>query len=120
MPHQSAPQPANLQPRRAAVAAFIGTTIEWYDFFLYGVAAALAQADLILRNGRVHTVDANFSVAQSIAIKNGRFSVVGDDATVMKEVGPATQVIDLAGRAVAAHGVDRDAQGCAHVVSRRR
>ena len=27
---------------------------------------------------------------------------------------------DLAGRAVAAHGVDRDAQGCAHDVSRRR
>lgn len=29
------------QTRRAVVAAAIGTTIEWYDFFLYGVAAAL-------------------------------------------------------------------------------
>jgi metabolite-proton symporter len=27
--------------RRAIVAAAVGTTIEWYDFFLYGVAAAL-------------------------------------------------------------------------------
>ena len=26
---------------RAVVASSIGTTIEWYDFFLYGVAAAL-------------------------------------------------------------------------------
>ena len=27
--------------RRVIVASFIGTTIEWYDFFLYGTAAAL-------------------------------------------------------------------------------
>jgi MFS family permease len=26
---------------RVVVASFIGTAIEWYDFFLYGVAAAL-------------------------------------------------------------------------------
>jgi len=29
------------QLRRVVVASFIGTTIEWYDFFLYGTAAAL-------------------------------------------------------------------------------
>jgi MFS family permease len=27
--------------RRVVLASFIGTTIEWYDFFLYGTAAAL-------------------------------------------------------------------------------
>src|SRR5512135_1507963 len=27
--------------RRAVVASTVGTTIEWYDFFLYGTAAAL-------------------------------------------------------------------------------
>src|SRR5919109_5685871 len=32
---------------KAVVAAsFIGTTIEWYDFFLYGTAAALVFGDL--------------------------------------------------------------------------
>lgn len=29
------------EARRVAVASFVGTAIEWYDFFLYGAAAAL-------------------------------------------------------------------------------
>ena len=29
------------QRRRAVLASTVGTTIEWYDFFLYGTAAAL-------------------------------------------------------------------------------
>ncbi|MEV0966163.1 MFS transporter [Streptomyces sp. NPDC049910] len=33
------PEPSNL--RRIVAASLIGTTIEWYDFFLYGSAAAL-------------------------------------------------------------------------------
>ena len=32
--------------RKVVAASFIGTTIEWYDFFLYGTAAALVFGDL--------------------------------------------------------------------------
>ena len=35
------PDPANNSVARVVLASFIGTTIEWYDFFLYGTAAAL-------------------------------------------------------------------------------
>ena len=32
---------ASVHRRRAVIASTVGTTIEWYDFFLYGTAAAL-------------------------------------------------------------------------------
>ncbi|CAL9384118.1 Fosfomycin resistance protein AbaF [Nocardiopsis dassonvillei] len=33
--------PTSSHPARAAVAAFVGTTIEWFDFYVYATAAAL-------------------------------------------------------------------------------
>jgi MFS family permease len=38
------------QLRRAVVAATIGTTIEWYDFFIYGTAAGLVFGKLYFPN----------------------------------------------------------------------
>ena len=37
----TAPQGSPAQVRKAAVASILGTTIEWYDYFLYGSVAAL-------------------------------------------------------------------------------
>lgn len=34
------------QPRRAAAAAFVGTTIEWYDYYIFATAAALVFGQL--------------------------------------------------------------------------
>jgi len=62
--------------------------------------AAAQPAELILRHATVHTVDATDTTAQALAIREGRFLAVGDEATVMLTAGPATQVIDLGGRTV--------------------
>nr|WP_298142984.1 amidohydrolase [uncultured Pseudomonas sp.] len=53
------------------------------------------SADLILFNGRLHTVDRENPKATAVAIKDGRFVAVGSDAEAMALRGSATQVIDL-------------------------
>src|SRR4051812_8685926 len=59
-----------------------------------------ADADLILHNGNIVTVDAQFAVRQALAVKDGRITAVGRDADVLKERGARTRVFDLKGRTV--------------------
>ena len=55
-------------------------------------------ADLILFNGQFHTVDPQQPHASAVAIKDGRFLIVGTDAEAMASRGSATRVVDLKGR----------------------
>jgi len=57
-------------------------------------------ADTILVNGHVITVDARFSIAEAIAISDGKFTAVGSSASIRRHAGPATRVIDLHGETV--------------------
>src|SRR5262245_6908210 len=63
-------------------------------------APATVAADLILKNGKIITVDPAFTITQAIAIVSGRILAVGPDAAMAPHTGPATRVIDLQGRAV--------------------
>ncbi|NOX53336.1 MAG: amidohydrolase [Planctomycetes bacterium] len=55
-------------------------------------------ADLVLRNGRVVTMDPACREAQAIAIRGDRIAAVGPNAEVQRWIGPRTRVIDLRGR----------------------
>lgn len=67
----------------------------------FSVAALAADADLILHNGKILTVDRTFSIAQAIAVKSGKISRVGASAAVLKaERGANTRVVDLQGKTV--------------------
>ncbi|WP_246019109.1 amidohydrolase [Saccharothrix australiensis] len=57
-------------------------------------------ADLVLRGGRVVTVDERFTVASALAVTGDRITAVGGDDEVSALVGPRTRVVELAGRAV--------------------
>ena len=61
-------------------------------------AAAIAQpADLILRNGKIVTMNAAAPTAQAIAIRGGKIVAVGSDADVRRQVPQATRIVDLHG-----------------------
>ena len=59
-----------------------------------------APADLILHNGVIWTVDDRKPTVQAVAVKDGKFVVVGSNAEALKLRGPSTRVIDLRGRFV--------------------
>ncbi|MBN2548814.1 MAG: amidohydrolase [Anaerolineales bacterium] len=56
--------------------------------------------DLVLRNGKVITVDINDTIAQALAVKDGRIQAVGSNETIDALKGGSTQVVDLNGRAM--------------------
>ncbi len=68
-----------------------------------GQSPRLPQApapDLVLFNGKIITVDRNFSTHEAVAIIGGRIMAVGNDDQMKTVAGAATRMIDLKGRAV--------------------
>jgi predicted amidohydrolase YtcJ len=62
-------------------------------------ASGRAQApDTVLLNGKIVTLDGRSTVAQALAVRDGKIAAVGTDADIRALAGPATRVIDLEGR----------------------
>jgi len=58
------------------------------------------SADLIVTNANIHTMDAKRTIANSIAMLNGKIIAVGSDADTKPLIGPNTRVIDAGGKLV--------------------
>ncbi len=58
------------------------------------------EADLILANARVYTVEEKQPWAEAVAIKDGKIVAVGTSAAVGKLRGTATRTVDLGGKLV--------------------
>lgn len=73
---------------------------------IIGIALLLAapglpqNADTVLLNGKILTVDEQFSTRQALAIRDGRIAALGTTADIRKLAGPQSQIIDLHGRTV--------------------
>jgi predicted amidohydrolase YtcJ len=55
-------------------------------------------ADLVLRNGKIVTLDAAKPQVEAIAVTKGKIIAIGSNAEIAREIQPATKVIDLQGR----------------------
>lgn len=59
-----------------------------------------AHADLILRGGRVHTVDPHDRIVDAVAVAGNRILAAGSDDQLAALTGPQTNVVELRGRSV--------------------
>lgn len=70
-------------------------------FAITVLAATSAHAtDLIITNGKVATMTREGAFAQAVAMKDGKITAVGSNASVLKLKTAATQVIDADGKTV--------------------
>jgi imidazolonepropionase-like amidohydrolase len=96
---------------RLILAAIVAST-------LCAAPAAAETADRVLFNGKVLTVDKDFSTREAIAIANGKVLATGSSAEMTKLADASTKMIDLGGRTVIPgltdshiHGIRVDADG---------
>jgi predicted amidohydrolase YtcJ len=59
-----------------------------------------APPDAVFHNGKVVTVDGEFSVRQAFAVQGDKFVVVGTNPEILALAGPKTRVVNLEGRTV--------------------
>ena len=65
-----------------------------------GADLGVLHPDLVLLNGKIVTVDEDFSIAEAVAIKDGKFVAVGSTAQIRNLAGDRTEVFDLEGETV--------------------
>jgi predicted amidohydrolase YtcJ len=80
--------------------------------FIAFASTAFAQtADTVLLNGKILTVDSQFSTQEALAIRDGKILATGKTADMRKLAGTGTRVIDLQGRTVIPGLIDSHLHG---------
>jgi predicted amidohydrolase YtcJ len=73
------------------------------------MVAQETSPDLIILNARIHTADADQPLAQALAVRDGRFLLVGTNREVEAAAGPDTQRLEAAGATIIPGMIDAHA-----------
>lgn len=92
--------------RACAVLACTGLTA---ILTAWSAPAQAQDADTILSNGKIVTVDDQFRIAQSLAVRGERIVAVGTNTEVARFKGPKTLTVDLTGHTVIPGLIDNHA-----------
>lgn len=86
------------------------TILRWVILGVFGFSATAAAQqvpaelvtypELIVHNATVLTLDGKDTVAEAVAVRDGRFLAVGSNASVLRLAGPNTRKIDAKGQTV--------------------
>jgi predicted amidohydrolase YtcJ len=96
----------NKFPKKLRWRRTMSNDISRVFFALFAVCAVIAPvgcakkepADLVLKNGKIVTVDESKPEAGALAVREGKIVALGNDRQIDAYVGEGTQVIDLDGK----------------------
>jgi predicted amidohydrolase YtcJ len=96
---------ANDLPRRellkGAIAASVGASVAaTVEAQTPERSPVVRSADIILKNGKIITIDSSSTIANAIAIAGDRIVAVGAEAIVQTHIAPGTRIVDLKGKTV--------------------
>src|SRR6188768_2717238 len=85
---------------RTTTVSFCATALLILVQALSAGRAQAQVADTVLFNGKVLTVDPDFSVREAVAIDHGRVLAIGTSQDMRKLAGANARLVDLGGRTV--------------------
>lgn len=80
----------------AAAPWLVGIRVEFVD----EAGEGPEPADLIVHNAKIVTVDANFRIAEALAVRGDKIVAVGSEKDVLRLKGPKTKSLDAGGRTI--------------------
>ena len=89
-----------MSKRYAKFILFALSIFAWIGFGFSSQQNDSSAASLVLKNGFIYTVDGKRTVADAVAIQDGKFVYVGGNGEAGRYIGEETAVVDLGGRLV--------------------
>ncbi len=87
-----------LQVNRSACVLRVSAVLAGLILGTAAVARGQRPPDMILFGGRILTVDPRDSIAEGLAVRDGRITAIGNSRDILRLAGAATKLIDLHGR----------------------